>query len=297
MDVFSTLMVLALSPAVKRLVEVSCDALRRYVEPYLFARGEKVKAMKELELYKEYPHKYLEYCAGIIEKLGDNKPEALNRQLQNISQVINFAGSYMNDTDTASVVADDEDRSWFDRFFDEASYVSDEMLQRLWGRLLKEKICSPNGVNTRVLYFIRDLERSELEAILESFKYFISDGVMPVGLMDKFPDLNKNWLTLSSLRLVVSTPLTAFQQVSWSIISPKKGDTISAHKACFVINDLQADEDLEFPCFSLSPEGIVLSRLIDVTMTDDELKVYEDYLNNIWKGKASVSFERAQLVK
>lgn len=246
-------------------------------------------------MYKEYPHKYLEYCAGIIEKLGDNKPEALSRQLQNISKVINFAGSYMNDTDTASVVADDEDRSWFDRFFDEARYVSDEMLQSLWGRLLKEKICSPNGVNTRVLYFIRDLERSELEAILESFRFFIAKGVVPVGIIDKFPDLMKNWVTLSSLRLVVSSPSSSFHHVCWDV-TPRKGDTISAHKAYFVFNDVYKDEEIDFPCVSLSPEGEVLSRLIDVTMTDDELKVYEDYLNNIWKGKASVSFERNQPV-
>lgn len=81
MDFLSSLTVLALTPAAKKLIEVACDAVMRLAEPYIFARGEKIKAKKELELYGEYPHKYLEYCAGIIEKLGDNKPEGLKRHL------------------------------------------------------------------------------------------------------------------------------------------------------------------------------------------------------------------------
>jgi len=292
MDILSSLTVLALSPAAKKLVEVACNAIMRCAEPYLYARGEKIKAKKELELYEEYPHKYLEYCAGIIDKLGDNKPEGLNKQLQNISKVINFAGTFVADADSIDTDADDE--SWYDRFFDEARYVSDEMLQNLWGRLLKEKICSPNGVNIRVLYFIRDLDRSELDAIIKSFRFFLDKGVVPTGLIGEFPDLCDNWLTLSSLRLVVSTPLSAFQQVSWSLKSPKKGDTISSHRASFVIDEIYSDGDLDFPCFSLSTEGEVLARLLDTTMSDEELQVYVGFLNKIWQGKASLSYKRDQ---
>ena len=184
------------------------------MEPYLYAHGEKVKAKKELEILKEYPHKYLEYCSGLLDKLGDDRPEHLNRKLQNIGKVINSAASYMSaDCTTISDAELQNPDGWFDRFFDEAQYASEELLQKLWGRLLKEKICNPNGINNRVLYFIRDLQPSELEAIHRSLRFFIGEGVIPITLTGNFPDLEHDWFILSSLRVIVAAPLSSDQQV------------------------------------------------------------------------------------
>lgn len=290
MDFLSSLAVLALSPAAATLFKVGCNAVQRYLEPYFYAHGERVKAKKELELYNEFPHKYLEYCAELISKLGDDRPEYLNQKLQNIGNVIKWAGDYLAaDSDVSSDALPAETDEWFDRFFDEAQYASDEALQRIWGRLLKEKICNPNGVNNRVLYFIRDLQPSELEAIHRSLRFFIAEGVIPTALTGKFPCLEKDWFTLSGIKVIVAAPLSAFEQIIWKIDEPKNGCSIKANNASFVINDLVPGQELDFSCHSLSPEGQVLARMIDVSMSDDELKVYERFLNDIWKGRAVVS--------
>lgn len=294
MDFISSLAVLALSPAAATLIKVGCNAVQRYLEPYFYAHGERVKTKKELELYNEFPHKYLEYCADLVSKFGEDRPEYLNKRLQNIGSVIKCAGDYLAaDSEVSPDALPDENDEWFDRFFDEARYASDEALQRIWGRLLKEKICNPDGVNNRVLYLIRDLQPSELEAIHRSLRFFTDDGVIPTALTGKFPCLEKDWFTLSGIKVIVAAPLSAFEQIIWKIDEPKNGCSIKARNASFVIDDVVPGQDLDFPCHSLSPEGQVLAKMVDVSMSDDELKEYERFLNEIWKGRAVVSVVKA----
>ena len=121
--------------------------------------------------------------AGVAEKSKLSRKICLTKPLK-ISGKRQFAKKWTRtkNTPTSECVPDDE---WLNRFVDDAKYVSDEHLQQVFGRLLKEKIFNPQGVNKRVLRILRDLDASELGTIQEYMSCFLQDAI-PTAVMDDF---------------------------------------------------------------------------------------------------------------
>lgn len=105
------------------------------------------------------------------------------------------------------VYSKEEDKEWYARFFDEARYISDEELQIVWGRLLAERMMHPAGVNNRALYFIRDLDKTEIETIRRSMRVFLNNGFAPDGVINDLVGMDYDIPVLLSLGIYIEVEM------------------------------------------------------------------------------------------
>ena len=150
----------------KDIIDYAGTCIKRIVEPYI-VRHELNAAIKTQELlYANHPLARIETLQSLSEKNPSVIPDVSKESLENAFKIAEYALAFINgdqkNAPTSECVPDDE---WLNRFVDDAKYVSDEHLQQVFGRLLKEKIFNPQGVNKRVLRILRDIDASELGTI------------------------------------------------------------------------------------------------------------------------------------
>lgn len=282
---------LALSPntgkVAKRLVDAACYGIKRFLEPYFIAHEEKVKAQTELDIFRNNRLRQLEFAQEFLKNTNGRFPEEAVHDFSNIVKIIKiFVECAEGQQIEESTYTEEEDREWYARFFDEARYISDEQLQEVWGNLIAERIIHPGGVNNRVLYFIRCLDKREIECIRRSMRIFLNDDFTPDYVIGKFDGMSHDVSTLLSLRLIYNSsdimhPLvSAFDLSKETIIKGKGYD--------FRMTALGNEQEVSVQCYALTPEGKVLSRLCKSQLSAKEAQMICDHLNACWKDKVRV---------
>ena len=59
----------------------------------------------------------------------------------------------------------EDDSEWFERFFDEAKFVSEEQLQLVWANILAQKISNPNLVPKSLTRILTEISKDQAEAV------------------------------------------------------------------------------------------------------------------------------------
>ena len=241
------------------------SCVERIVEPKLV----RYEALKQAELEKELLMKYPFKCISILNKYAeDNKviiPKASIESFSNALKIAQFAQSFM----VADSLKDKDDfdcfndKEWFNRFIDNSTYVSDEELQILWGRLLAEKILRPDNVNKRVLRFLCDLDKSELEIIQTYMSYFKYE-YLPQSIAYNNNELLNQILRLLDLGLVTQYPTLDRKYIIEFIIrlSPDN-NSIDFSDCKIVVLKLDKEVDVRFVAYYLTNEGKVLNKILD----------------------------------
>ncbi len=287
---------LALSPntgkVAKRMVDATCYGIKRFLEPYFIAHEEKVKAKTELEIIRNNQLRQLEFAQEFLKNANERFPEEAVRDFSNIVKIIKTAVECTESHQVEeSIYTEEEDREWYARFFDEARYISDEQLQEVWGRLIAERVIHPEGVNNRVLYFIRSLDKREIECIKRSMRIFLNDDFIPDYVIGRFDGMSHDVSTLLSLRLIYSSDImhplvSAFDLSKETIIKGKGFD--------FRMTALGNEKEVSVQCYALTPEGKVLSRLCKSQLSSKEAQMICDHLNACWKDKVRVEIVENQ---
>lgn len=70
---------------------------------------------------------------------------------------------------------------WLFRWRENASCVSNEILQEIWGNVLAGEIRSPGTFSLRTLDFLKNLSQSEAKAIEAVAPYIVNDGAVIIG--------------------------------------------------------------------------------------------------------------------
>ncbi len=107
--------------------------------------------------------------------------DATRREV-NVAKAILFAEQDIEDSSCASPgqqapPSRPPDPDWLYRWRDAASEVSAEELQNLWGRVLAGEVRAPGTFSLRTLDFLRNLSRSEAEAIELLSNYSLGDFI------------------------------------------------------------------------------------------------------------------------
>lgn len=285
------LALIALGPTagsvIKRLLDAALFGIRRYVEPYYLAHEEKVKAKSELEVFRRSPLRQLEFAQKFMKNAGGRFPEDAVLELKNIYGVIRSAVGCADAAPCGDAIySEAEDKEWYSRFFDEAKYISDAELQEVWGRLLTERMSHPEGVNNRVLYFIRDLDKREIEVIRRSMRVFLDDDFTPNNVSSLIDGMSTDIPALLSLRVIYmdGNPISPLV-VSFDLT---KQTVIEGHGYDFKMVPIGDISDIHVTCCALTPEGQVLSRLCVSDLTREEAQIMCDHLNACWKGRVRV---------
>lgn len=277
----------------KAIVDYVGTCIKRIVEPYL-VRHELNAAIKTQELlYDKHPLARIEVLQSLSEKNPSVIPDVSKESLENAFKIGEDALSFINgdlkNAPTSECLPNDE---WLNRFVDDAKYVSDEQLQMVFGRLLKEKIFNPLGVNKRVLKIVRDIDASEFGTIQEYMSCFLQDAI-PTSVMDEF-DFGLDMLVeLQNIGLVnlVNAP-DAFHSIQKTYNINGNGCTIDMKGYQFVFTEVKEPFDVNFDSYLLTKEGVVVYNLMTEPMREDVMGMYKRIFSEGCVGKASMEVRK-----
>ena len=249
-------------------------------------------AHKEQERLKDNKLELLKFAAELAKNENGNYPESVSAHCRNLMKIAQFTTKFINDKETAEEWKDDDE--WVERFFQEAQFVTDEDLQKLWARLLKEKLYKPSAVNKRVVYMVRDMDWDDLQFVSRTMKYFVEDSI-PHGLLMKIGSMGSDIIQLAELGFVLQLEVDSKQIINdvktgETVVIPLKGYNLKLKK----IGDKEFNEFC-FSGFVLTQEGLVIYNLIQDQLTEEEAQKYEEYFTEIYKNQYEVTLEKKSI--
>lgn len=249
-------------------------------------------AQKEQERLKDNKLELLKFAAELAKNENGNYPESVSAHCRNLMKIAQFTTKFINDKETAEEWKDDDE--WVERFFQEAQFVTDEDLQKLWARLLKEKLYKPSAVNKRVVYMVRDMDWDDLQFVSRTMKYFVEDSI-PRGLLMKIGSMGSDIIQLAELGFVLQLEVDRKQIINdvktgETVVIPLKGYNMKLKK----IGDKEFNEFC-FSGFALTQEGLVIYNLIQDQLTEEEAQKYEEYFTEIYKNQYEVTLEKKSI--
>lgn len=191
------------------------------------------------------------------------------RKERNIVSVIGKAVLELGDktVDTDSNI----DEDWLTRFFNIVEDVSDEQLQNLWARILAGEILVEKSYSLRVLEFLKNISKDELDIILKVMpfitgKFIFNDSSVlkkydiPYGLILKLDELgvvNSSGMISNNINFDENSCNTIFQ--TESVI-------------CTVTNKSKSKKEFNIPVFSVNEIGLKLKGLSNTSICLDFVK-------------------------
>ncbi len=246
-------------------------------------------AKKEQERLKDNKLELLKFAAELAKNVDGKYPESVSVHCQNLMKIAKFTTEFINDDEKPEEWKDDDE--WVERFFQEAQFVTDEELQKLWARLMKEKLYRPSMVNKRVVYMVRDMDWDDLQFVSRTMKYFVEDSI-PRELLMGIGTLSSDIIQLAELGLVLPLEVDREQTIDdvkegESVEIPLKGYALKLKK----IGD-EGNNKFCFSGFSLTQEGKVVYNLIQDRLTEEEAQKYVEFFKGTYKEQYEVTLEK-----
>ena len=246
-------------------------------------------AKREQERLKDNKLELLKFAAELAKNVDGKYPESVSAHCQNLMKIAKFTTEFINDDEKPEEWKDDDE--WVERYFQEAQFVTDEDLQKLWARLMKEKLYRPSTVNKRVIYMVRDMDWDDLQFVSRTMKYFVEDSI-PRELLMGIGTLSSDIIQLAELGLVL--PLEVERQQTFNDV--KTGDSVEIHLKGYEMKLKKignTDNDkFYFSGFSLTQEGMVVYNLIQDRLTEDEAQKYLEFFKGTYKEQYEVTLEK-----
>jgi len=184
------------------------------------------------------------------------------RNLEAISQVA------ADELRTADEVSDEPvDEDWISRFFLNAEDVSNEMMQRIWGKILAGEVKKPGSYSVRTLEVTRNLTQSEAEAFANVGRLAVEAGGKAFVLD---PD-NQNWLLekygISLVNLLLLQELGLMYPTGLKFVMHKaeedRQEIFILGDHCLVVERPADTPQQSLPAVVLTGVGKELIRLVD----------------------------------
>ena len=246
-------------------------------------------AKKEQERLKDNKLELLKFAAELAKNADGKYHESVSAHCRNLMKIAKFTTEFINDDEKSEEWKDDDE--WVERFFQEAQFVTDEELQKLWARLMKEKLYRPSMVNKRVVYMVRDMDGDDLQFVSRSMKYFVEDSI-PRELLMGVGTLSSDIIQLAELGLVLPLEVDREQTIDdvkegESVEIPLKGYDMKLKKIGETDNNKFC-----FSGFSLTQEGKVVYNLIQDRLTEEEAQKYLEFFKGSYKEQYEVTLEK-----
>lgn len=243
-------------------------------------------AKKEQERLKDNKLELLKFAAELAKNVDGKYPESVSAHCQNLMKIAKFTTEFINDDENPEEWKDDDE--WVERFSQEAQFVTDEELQKLWARLMKEKLYRPSMVNKRVVYMVRDMDWDDLQFVSRTMKYFVEDSI-PRELLLGVGTLSSDIIQLAELGLVLPLEVDREQTIDdvkegESVEIPLKGYDMKLKK----IGETENNKFC-FSGFSLTQEGKVVYNLIQDRLTENEAQKYLEFFTKTYKDQYEVT--------
>jgi len=269
--------VLGLSQPLTKLVETIDHAIGKYYEPIGVKRMAKAKAV-EFQTISEAINNNINlpsvYSAGDITIDTQNYDELIKRassrllfqevrKQQNIEAIVDIAYSELEKEQ--SVTVEPVDLDWTIRFFNSVEDVSNEDMQKLWGKVLAGEIKQPRSFSLRTLEKIKNLSQYEAELFQELSNYCfygIGGGIM----LPYFRESNNKFNYSNIMRMQDCGLIND----SLGIVYDKNDNDseIFIHNKSIVVCIQPTNIEIKPTVHPLTDAGVELFKIIDKTHDD-----------------------------
>lgn len=160
--------IVAASPVAIKFLDMVGNLVKTLYEPRLiFKNG---KATVDVEIYKEKKKN----------ELSDETKFTLSEinKLKNFVNSVHFASmEFMNDDENNNEIPEEEmDFDWLMRFFEAVGNISNENLQKLWGKVLASETKKSNSCSLRTLDLLHNMNRKEAETFEKLSRLVMQSG-------------------------------------------------------------------------------------------------------------------------
>lgn len=265
------------------------NCIKRYIEPYLIRHENYQAAKTQQEIVEKFPLKRIEIAQDLIRQQTCFIPDVAKDAFVNAMKIGDMALEYINaDSKENEIPNQTFDKDWMSIFIKEAQYVSDDNLQQVFARLLKEKIFNPNAVNKRVLNILRNIDSTELETIKMYMSCFIDDYI-PTDILNKFEFGIDMMMTLQNIGLAsLNNAPDAFHYISKDLHVTNEENIVTAKGYDFVFENVTEEFDISFPVYFLTKEGRAIYKMLDIPMREDVMEMYKSIFSNQIAGRADL---------
>src|SRR5690606_28790716 len=207
---------------ITKLIEVVASAIGVKYEPKRIINNSKAEAHRLIELKKtelvglELEEEFKERMASRI----------VHKEIQRQYNIDTISRIAIAETQKEEVANDEKvDEDWLGRFFKYAEDVSNEDMQKIWGKILAGEVKRPNTYSLRTLEFIKNLSTKEAELIFKCFTLAIGTKSRADFIFNGTQLNNKSYfltreegLLLIELGILNGTPV----QLGFTMLGDKK---------------------------------------------------------------------------
>lgn len=228
--------------------------------------------------------------ARLMQRAGTRLALQETLKQHNIESVVDNAYEILEKEETCS--EEPVEQGWINRFFDSVADVSDEDLQKLWGKVLAGEIKQPNSYSLRTLETLKNLSKYEAELFNKISPYVVNmEGSLFVTSNTEL--LKKHGITYGEImRLDECGLMNSAGLVS---LNPKVSDSqhvgiYNSAKIALICGLESNTTTVSIGEFGLTRAGRELFRLLDVTPNDEFIHDFIEKIvqDNFKKIKASV---------
>ena len=199
--------------AIEKLIEVISQGIGTLYKPTAIRREAKARAF-EIEVLEKAKAKATAESKFIeLETYNVIEQKFLHQQIKkqnNIDQIVNVAIEQINQQEDVS--SNKVDPDWTTRFFNIAEDISNDEMQKLWGRILSGEVKQPGSFSLRTMEVLKNLTKEEAEIFTKFAQLKISafnNQVIPYTdknfLESQFKISYKQILLMSELGLIIAT--------------------------------------------------------------------------------------------
>lgn len=206
------------------------------------------------------------------------------RKEHNIESVIGKTVLELEDKTVEST--DDVDEDWLNRFFNIVEDVSDEQLQSLWSRILAGEILQPHSYSLRLLEFLRNISKDELELILKIMPFITGKKIFKNdNILSKYGINYELILKLDEIGILNSSAMIS----QYYDLNNNEQASLFDNKEiiCLVNNKSSEKKHISIPIFTVNEIGLKLQKLSNTKMNVDFVK---EILTSISKENNEICF-------
>ena len=206
------------------------------------------------------------------------------RKEHNIESVIGKTVLELEDKTVEST--DDVDEDWLNRFFNIVEDVSDEQLQSLWSRILAGEILQPHSYSLRLLEFLRNISKDELELILKIMPFITGDVIFnDDNVLSKY-DINYGLILKLDEIGILNSSATISQ--NYDLNNNEQASLFDNKEIICVVNNKSSQKKhISIPIFTVNEIGLKLQKLSNTEMNIDFVK---EILTSISKENNEICF-------
>lgn len=261
----------ATSPVLIQLVKTVENVVKTLYEPRLAFRNGKAEV--DVELYRK--QKEIEFLENQTFTLYEVT------KLKNFVKTANFAAEELQ-KEEQTVSGDSIDFDWIMRFFDAVGNVSNEELQKLWGKVLAGEIKQSGTCSLRTIDIIRNMSQKEAEIYNKLCKFVVSSGDCYFIFHSGFSDLNNrnqdshNYILKTGLNysdsiipMIECGLLSVDNDLATDFAANKVLGIQNQEVRCFIIANKSKKNFLSIEPYFLTTSGVELYKIIG-SMSDFE---------------------------